>query len=113
MLIETSAPKVDRSISVEYDFGGTLDKAMDLFGDTVVYSNFEDNAVIGLQGLVRRCLEKKDDKYMSDDEIRAVVANHVPGVGAKRGDPLAALMAKFQKLSPEKQEEMIRKLKGE
>ena len=113
MLIETSAPKVDRSISVEYDFGGNLEAAVGLFGADVVYSNFEDNVVIGLQGLVRRNLEKKDDKFMSDEEIRAAVEAWAPGVGAKRGDPLAALMSRFQKLTPEKQAEMIAKLKGE
>jgi len=112
MEITTNAPKTNRSLTVEYDFGGTIERAIELFGAEVVYSNFEDNVVIALQGLVRRYLEKVGDKAVDDDYIRAKVAEWKPGVGTKRSDPFEALIARFNKMSPEKKEEILAKLRG-
>lgn len=112
MEITTNAPKTGRAITVEYDLGGNLERAVELFGAEVVYSNFEDNATIALQSLIRRYLEKTGEKTVDDDFIRDKVANWKPGVGAKRSDPIEALLARFSKMSPEKQAEILAKLKG-
>lgn len=113
MEITTNAPKTNRSLTVEYDLGGSLDAAVALFGADVVYSKFEDSEVIAIQGLVRRYLEKTGDKYVDDETIRGLVAQHKPGIGPRRVDPIEALIARFGKMSPEKQAELLAKLKGE
>lgn len=112
MEITTNAPKTNRSITVDFDFGGALDKAVEMFTAEVVYSNFEDNAVIALQSLIRRYLEKSGEKAVDDDFIREKVAAWKPGIGAKRGDPIAALLERFGKMSAEKQAEILAKLTG-
>ena len=112
MEITTNAPKTGRALTVDFEIGGTVEKAIELFGADVVYSNFEDSVVIALQSLVRRYLEKTGEKAVDDDYIREKVAAWKPGIGAKRSDPIEALLSRFNKMSPEKQAEILAKLRG-
>lgn len=101
-----SAPKVDRKVDGEYDFGGSLAAAAEKFGDEIVYSNFEDSAVIALQAAARRRLEATNEdgtfKY-SDADIAEFIAQYKPGVKAARASVSTFEKAKalFAKLSPE------------
>lgn len=101
-----SAPKVDRKVELTYDFGGTVEAATEKFGAEIVYSNFEDSAVISLQAAVRRRLEATNEdgsqKY-SDADIEAFVAEYKPGVKAARSgvSTLEKAKALLAKLSPE------------
>jgi hypothetical protein len=110
--VETNAPKTDRSLEVEYDFGDTVAEAMAKFGESVVFSNYKQNVVIALQSLVRRELEKKEDKRVSDDSIITKVAAWIPGVAAIRtGDKKQKALEVFMSLSTEEKLEFIKKLR--
>jgi hypothetical protein len=111
--IETNAPKTDRSLEVEYDFGDTCAEAIAKFGEEVVFSNFKQSVVISLQGLVRRYLEKKDDKHISDEDIITKVAAWKPGVAAARtGENIQEKALKaFATMSAEDKASFIEKLK--
>lgn len=113
MEITTRAPKTDRELVVEYDFGSSLQDAISKFGEAVVFSNFQDSAVISLQANVRRMLEMKEDKRLSDDEIKAKVAAWKIGVKAVRtSDSKEKLLEKFNKLSAEGKAELIAAIKA-
>ena len=109
--ITTNAPKVSRVLVVDYDFGANLEEATAKFGAEVVFSNFKQNAVIGLQALVRRNLEAKDDKYKDDAAIIAAVANWKPGVATvKTTDKKALVMDAIGKMSAEERKALLEQL---
>jgi hypothetical protein len=86
MKITTNAPSVDRELTVTFDLGSSLDEAVKLFGKEIVFSHFQDNAVIALQGFVRSRLARTDDKYLSDAAIKAAVKNSFK-LGGRTIDP--------------------------
>jgi hypothetical protein len=132
MEIGTTAPKAgDRTLTVDYGFVEKTDEMsaeaalaanVANFGADVVNSGFVSEAVIKLQAQVRRWLEqgsvpnKKGEIVtvrLSDDEIRAKVAEWKPGVSqVKKADPIAAFMAKVGTMSPEKLLEVIAQLRA-
>ena len=109
--IVTNAPKTDRALEVEYDYGANLEEAKSLFGEQVVYSQYEDSIIIAIQGLVRRNLEKTGENRKSDKEIKEMVAAWKPGVLSRRGDQVEALLKKFEKMNPAKQAALLAALK--
>lgn len=113
MIIEVKAPKVSRELNVDYDFGGNLEAAVATYGNELVYSCFEDSAVIALQNRVRAWLVAG----LTDEEISAKVAEWKLGVKASRAggtkkDPIAAFKAAFSSMSEEEKQAMIRDLKS-
>ena len=113
MVIEVKAPKANRELTVEYDFGGNLDAAVAAYGSELVYNGFEDSAVIALQNRVRAWLAAG----LSEEDIHAKVAEWKPGVKAPRTggvkkDPIAAFKAAFANMSEEEKAAMIRDLKA-
>ncbi|MHA1970735.1 MAG: hypothetical protein ACTSXE_02690 [Candidatus Thorarchaeota archaeon] len=75
----------DRTVTVEYDFGGSLDEAVEKFGAEVVFSNFVRQAKVGLQAIVRsnaKQLNEAGTEYAkSDDEVIAALASWSPSDG--------------------------------
>ena len=63
-----------------YEFGGSTAKAIELFGEDVVYSLFESQAVIAAQGKSRGML----DRGASVDEVQKAMAEWKPGVAPTR-----------------------------
>jgi hypothetical protein len=112
--ITTKAPKKDnRTISVDYDFGASLQDAVNRFGEAVVFSFFEDNATIALQQRIRAWMEAD----LSDADINAKVAEWKPGVksprtGGKKKDPATLLKEAFASMSAEEKQAMLRDLKA-
>ena len=92
-----------REITVQYDFGSTLDEAVEKFGGDVVFSRFRAAATVDLQGVMRRHMQDqlgKDDKVTqaekTDDEINEIVAGWKPGLAKPKkspGDKLKDLLA--------------------
>jgi len=99
---------VDKVAAVAYDFGATLEEAVDKFGADVVFTNFKRTAVITAQAAIRRMLE--GDK--SEEEIASAMSTWKPGVALERTiDPVASLVGKWDSYSPEEQAEILKKLK--
>ena len=100
---------VDKEAAILYEFGGTLDEAVKLFGADTVYANFVRSSVITAQAAMRRMLEDG----LSQADIAAKMASWKPGVPLERViDPVAATLNKFAAMTPEKQAELIQKLKS-
>jgi hypothetical protein len=102
--ISTKSPKTGNTATVTYSYGDSTAESVALFGDQVVNTNFIANDVIGIQGIVRRML----DKGKSELEIQTKISSRKPGVSMTREvDHEAAFMLSFASLSPEEQEKKI------
>lgn len=97
----------DKSVTVVYDFGGTVEAAIEKFGAQVVYSNFTRAAVITAQAIMRREMEAGK----TSEQIAEKMATWKPGVAIERVvDPIGATMSKFKSMSAEEQNALIEKL---
>lgn len=92
---------VERSISIDYNFGDNLDDAIELFGKEAVYSGFVADAKVGLQAFIRARLGRVGEDYMTDEQIQAEAKTWKPGQRKQAADPMAKLQALLAKLSPE------------
>lgn len=111
--VNTASPKTGRELEVDFEFGNTLQEAIDLFGEEVVYSNYKKSAVIALQALVRRNLDKDGEKQMSEEDIIKAVGEWKPSVARIIGaSQKEALFTKIEKLSDEDRKALIAKLLG-
>ena len=70
----------DRSLTVQYDFGATLEDSKKLFGETVVKALFDAKAVIVIQDTMRRLLAAGK----TEAEVTAYIAAFKLGVPTKR-----------------------------
>lgn len=115
MEINTKAPKVNREITVNYDFGNTLEEMTKKFGAEVVFSHALDNMVIGLQANIRGKLEKDGEDRMSDQAIRAAIASWKPGQ-RKQADPkkkAEAIKATFAKLDDATRKALLAEMRAQ
>lgn len=100
---------VEKEATIAYDFGGELDKAVEMFGAKVVYANFVRSSVITAQAAMRRYLEDG----LSQDEIAAKMEGWKPGTPIERViDPIAATIAKFGKMDPAAQAALLEQLQA-
>ena len=109
MEITANAPKVERELTVDYDFGKTIAEAVKLYGEAVVMSIFQAKAVIIIQDTVRRNLVVGK----TDAEIKALIAAYKLGIVAVRsGKSEDKFIENLAKKSPEAQADFIAKLKA-
>lgn len=98
---------VDKQASIDYDFGSTLEEAVELVGAEVVLSNYKRAATITAQAAMRRYLQADIDEA----QIQEKMNSWKPGVALERAsDPTAAVLSKFEKLSPEKRAALLEQL---
>ena len=74
--INATTKDSERTVGVEYDFGKTLAESVEKFGEEVVHNNFQAQAVISLQSLLRRGI--KGEK--NDEEIAKMASEWMPGM---------------------------------
>ena len=97
----SASPAEDaRTIKIPYNFGANLDEAIALFGEEAVFESYKADAIVGLQGYIRRMLKLDGDKAMTDEQILEKAAGWKPG-------------AKIKKSAAEKAAEMLSKLSEE
>jgi len=108
--VVTGAPKVNRSLAIEFDFGADLREMVSLFGENVVYNNAKGQIRVGVNAAVRRMLEAG----VSDKEIKERMKAYRPGVVSRLGAVVTtdAAVAHFESLSPEAQAAMLEKLQA-
>jgi len=81
-----------------YDFGETLDDAVELFGAEVVMNNFKQNAVISAQSRMRALL----GQGITGDDLQAKLDEWKPGVKTStRKSPVDKLKDLLAGRSPE------------
>jgi len=105
--VKASNPKTDQECAVMYDFGGTIEEAVDNFTGDVVHSLYVAQAKVVLQAALRRCMEQGRDPG-------DFAASWKPGVKAPSiaADPIAAAKAAFAKMSDEDKAAFLQSLKG-
>lgn len=93
---------------VDYDFGDTLDEAIELFTEEVILSLFKQSAVIKAQSQLRSCLKADKD----EDGINAHFGTWKPGIAVARvaKDPKAEGLKAFEKMTPEERVDYIEEL---
>lgn len=97
-----------RKLNLEFEFGSTVEEAIEKFGADVVLSGFIADCKVGIQATARRLMKSKaknedgTERDYTDAEILAKVAEYKPGIKSDRtSDPMGKLEALLGKLSPE------------
>lgn len=103
MEVKVSAPKLERTLTVEADIPSTLPELIEKYGEPAVVAAAVANLKIGLQSYLRTMLEANQ----SDEKIMEAAITWVPG--AKR-DSATALIAKVGTLSPEERAALVKAL---
>jgi hypothetical protein len=99
--VSAKAPKVEKEATIIVDLGENVEDAIARFGAEVVFSNYLANVKIGVQSGIRRYLEAG----LAAADVQAKFENYKPGVTLDRVvDPIAAMAAKLQKMTPEERE---------
>lgn len=108
MEVTASVPKLgDVEVSADVNLGADIDEAIAINGKDVVYSNYLASAVIKVQAALRAAAMKGK----TADEIKTEMAEFKLGQARVSGEAgLGSLLKKFEKLSPDKQKELIAKL---
>lgn len=115
--ITTKEPGSNRELVTEYNFGDSLQEAVDLFGEDAVLAGFKSDARVGLQAKVRGMLKATEEdseaaKY-TDEQILEAVKEWKPGTKTRAAsDPLAKLQALLEKISPEQRAALLEKALG-
>jgi hypothetical protein len=95
--------------TILFDFGSTVEEAIEKFTAEVVHSNFVRASKVTCQAALRRLMEAGK----SDEEIDTAMAAWKPGVALERTiDPEAALLAKFGKMDAAQQAAFIAELQA-
>lgn len=115
--VEAKLSTSDRVFSVEYDFGDTIESAIEKFGAETVFTKFKQASIIDLQALIRRHLtptEKDGVKTeMTNDEILSEIADWVPGSKTVvRKSPLEKAKEQLGKLSDEEKKALLAQLQA-
>ena len=99
----------DRECTILFDFGGSVEAAIEKFGADVVYSNFVRASKVTAQAAMRRLMEAGS----ADDDVVAKMADWKPGVALERTvDPVQAMLTKFAKMDPAAQAQLIADLQA-
>ena len=105
-----------RTLTIDYDFGASLEEAVEKFGADVVFSGFVADCKVSVQAAARAMMKKnkEDNSSYSDEEILARVAEFKPGVKSDRGnaDPFAKIEKVVGKLTDAQKQEMLAKLQA-
>lgn len=108
-MIEVTATKkdTDREVKALIDLGDNLEDAVQKFTPEVVFTNFQSQAKIRAQAIMRDMLTEGK----TDEEIATFMASWKPGVTRERSvDPTAAILGKFGNMSKEEQDAFLEKL---
>ena len=91
--------------TINYDFGDTLEEAVQLHSEQVVYSKWVAQGKVDVQAAIRRAI-------VAGQSMEQLQSTYKLGVSAPRiSDPIAAAKAKFATMSPEDKAEFLQGLK--
>ena len=110
-----------RKIEAEFDFGSTVEEAIQMFGGEVVFDNFVAAAKVDVQGMIRRKMNGKvtteidgvkSERDYTEEEILAEVAGWKPTKKGVRqsADPLSKAEKLLGSMSAEQLAELREKL---
>lgn len=97
----------DEAVGVTYDFGDTLEDAVDKFGENVVFNRVVSALTIDLQALIRRGIKAGK----KPEEIQKMADEWTPGVKQiSKKSPKEKVEEQLAKLSPEQRQELLKQL---
>lgn len=96
-------------VTVKANVPGSVQEALDTFGEDVVYSRFRGSLVIDLQAYMRGLMKHKDGRK-TNDEIQSLVSEWQPGVKKPGRSPAEKIEDLLGKLSNEDRAELLEKL---
>lgn len=101
--------KEGRAASAEVNIGETLDDAIKLVGEDVLYSNYKQKAVVAAQAKMRGMIRAGK----SDEEITEAMSTWRPGAGPARSSTslVEKATAAFDKMTPDQKEEYLAKIR--
>ncbi len=107
-LVDEDGKVTYNSTTIEYDFGDSLDDAIEKCGADVVFSQFKANSKVALQSIVRTKLKAG----LNTEQIQALADAWKPGMVIEKVtiDPAQAIQAAFATWSDEKKQEFINSL---
>ena len=94
--------------SVEYDFGANLDEAVEKFGAEVIFKRFRAQAVVDLQGIMRRHMSGKEPKR--GKALQEAVNEWKPGVQKARKSRSEKALELLGGMTPEERAEFLSSL---
>lgn len=92
-VVEATVPELDKTISTEVKFPETLDEAVKMWGEDIVFTNMNKSVIIQLQSKVRGMMRATGDKAMTEKDIIKALATWVP----KKGRESLTAAEKMQK----------------
>jgi len=93
------------NITIEYDFGDSLQDSIDAYGEEIVHAHFKAHAAVSLQARMRAAAKAGDDPQTAVDSWK-------PGQVSRRGkSPVEKAMGAFEKMSGDEQAKFIEQLK--
>ena len=93
------------SISSEYDFGDTMEDAIELFGDEVVFNRFKAAVTVDIQAMQRRLAGGDESK--TESEIQTILDEWKPGVQRTRKSPQDKAKSALENLSEEERAQLL------
>ena len=110
--ITATDPETKAEVTYEFDFGDNLDHARSLFGEAVVFSNYQQKAIISLQAALRSLQKKGLSQDQITEKLRSL--KWKPGVRTPRGpvDTKAAMIEKFISMNDEEKAEFLETLRA-
>jgi hypothetical protein len=96
--------------TIEIEVGSTAAEDIQMFGDSVVKSNFESNVAVTVQSNMRAGMKKGE----TQESMQTRLANYKPGIAVRGAviDPVQAYLAQFAAATPETQAKMLADLKA-
>lgn len=107
-VLDAEGAPIWKDCTIQYDFGDSLEDAVDKFGADVVFSNFVANSKVAVQGIMR----SKMKAGLTEEAIQDFMSTYKIGMVVEKTqvNPLDAVKAAFATWSPEKQREYLKEL---
>ena len=101
----------ERTVECEFDFGSTLQEAVDKFGEAAVFANFNRQAKVGIQAYGRSLagqLTEAGEFAKTDEEVVQALSAWMPSDGTvQRVDKSAKLAKILETMSDEERAEFL------
>lgn len=109
-ILSTNAPKVNRSLEMEFSYPESVEEAVEMFTAESVLDLAVGALDVARQGRIRSMLEKG----RSEEEIKSTMSVWKPGVSVRTtaANPLDAAANLFATMDDDQKAEYLEKLKG-
>ena len=109
VLITAKAGSGDQKASAQWNPGASLDEAVEMYGEEIVFSYFKSHGTRNLQNSIRSILASGK----TAEEVAKELADWKPGISRRvSADPVGKFIKAFGNMEPEAQASMLQRLQG-